>query len=196
MDEKSKIVIQANFQDTDQAAEEKSLIENSQLDPQAFKPLYEKYFKRIFLFILHRVGEKSIAGDLASQVFLKAMMNIHRFTFRGIPFSAWLFRIALNECNDYFRKSKRHRIVTMEEQMVAHLHEELTADTKLDDLKEQLPVILQQLSADDLHIIELRFFERRPFREVADIIGITETYAKVKVYRILEKMKKLFLKRS
>lgn len=174
--------------------EEEFLILRSQADPEAFRPLYEKYFKRIFLFVLHRVGDKLLAADITSQVFLKALTNIKKFEFRGLPFSAWLFRIALNECNDYFRKSSRYRIVTIEDENVALLYEDLTFESRQEDLRQQLPVILQKLSVEELQLIELRFFEQRPFKEVAYIIGVTETYAKVKVYRILQKMKKLFLK--
>jgi len=191
---KESFVIKENIQRKDQTQDEESIILKSQADPEAFRPLYEKYFKRIFLFVHHRVGEKALTADISSQVFLKALLNIKKFSFRGLPFSAWLFRIALNECNDFFRKNKRYRLVTMEESMVDHLYEELTAETRLEDLRQRLPTILQKLSANELQIIELRFFEERPFKEVADILGITETYAKVKVYRILEKMKKLFLK--
>ena len=178
----------------DQTQEEEAFILKSQADPESFRPLYSKYFKRIFLFLLHRVGDKDLASDLASQVFLKALLNIKKFQFRGLPFSAWLFRIALNECADYFRKNNRYRVVTLEDANVEHLYEELTVNTQEADLRQQLPSILQKLSVEELQLIELRFFEQRPFKEIADIIGITETYAKVKVYRILQKMKKLFLK--
>lgn len=187
-------MLRENVQNKDQIQDEESIILKSQADPEAFRPLYEKYFKRIFLFVHHRIGEKAITADITSQVFLKSLININKFSFRGLPFSAWLFRIALNECNDFFRKNNRHRLVTMEEGMVDHLYDELTAETRLEDLRQRLPEILQKLSVNELQIIELRFFEQRPFKEVADILGITETYAKVKVYRILEKMKKLFLK--
>ena len=178
----------------DYTEEEEFLILRSQADPEAFRPLYEKYFKKIFLFVLHRVGDKLLAADITSQVFLKALINIKKFEFRGLPFSAWLFRIALNECNDYFRKSSRYRIVTIEDENVELLYEDLTFESRQEDLRRQLPVILQKLSVEELQLIELRFFEQRPFKEVADIIGVTETYAKVKVYRVLQKMKKLFLK--
>lgn len=184
---------QKGGQTTEIKADER-LITSAKSDPQAFRPLYEKYFKRIFLFVLHRIGDRSLTADITSQVFLKALLNIKKFDCRGVPFSAWLFRIALNECNDYFRKNKRYRIVTIEDNAVGNVYEELTAHHGEEDLREHLPAILQKLTADELQIIELRFFEQRPFKEVADIAGITENYAKVRVYRILEKMKKLFLK--
>ena len=191
-----KLVIREKSDRQEQPQDEENIILTSQSDPEAFRPLYEKYFKRIYLFLLHRVEDRSLAADLTSQVFLKALLHLKRFKFRGLPFSSWLFRIALNECNDYFRKTSRYRTVTIEEKAVEHLYEELTNTTREEDLRQQLPGILQKLSVEELQIIELRFFEQRPFKEVADIIGITETYAKVKVYRILQKMKKLFLKES
>jgi RNA polymerase sigma-70 factor (ECF subfamily) len=175
---------------------EEELIKMSQADPKAFRPLYEKYFKRVYLFVLHRVGDKQLACDITSQSFLKALVHIHKFKFKGLPFSSWLFRIALNECNDHFRKQRRHRVVTIEDHILENLHEELMSNTREEDLRQMLPSILGKLSEEELQLIELRFFEQRPFKEVADIIGITETYAKVKVYRILEKMRKLFLKRT
>lgn len=187
-------MIQEKNNRKDQFQEEEILIQRSKADPEAFRPLYEKYFKRIFLFVLHRVEDKSQAADITSQVFLKALINIKGFKFQGLPFSAWLFRIALNECNDYFRKNNRYRIVTIEDVSVEHLYEELTGTTREEDLRQQLPTILKKLSVEELQLIELRFFEQRPFKEVADIAGITETYAKVKVYRVLQRMKKLFLK--
>lgn len=183
-----------NIQPREETADEASMIRQAQANPEAFRPLYEKYFKKIFLFVLHRAGDKTLTADITSQVFLKALLHLDKYTFRGLPFSAWLFRIALNECHDFFRKHKRHRVVSLDEHTIQNLHEELTATTRQEDLEQQLPLILQQLSTEDLQIIELRYFDQRPFREVADILGISETYAKVKVYRALDRMKKLFLK--
>jgi RNA polymerase sigma-70 factor (ECF subfamily) len=170
------------------------MVLRAQKDPQAFKPLYEKYFKRIFLFVHHRVNDKAISADLTSQTFLKALVNVSHFKFVGVPFSAWLYRIALNECYDYFRKSTRNRHVSLEDGAIYELHEELTSETSLTDLHEKLPSILECLSIEEIQLLELRYFEQRPFKEVADILSITETHAKVRVYRLLDKMKKLFIK--
>jgi RNA polymerase sigma-70 factor (ECF subfamily) len=106
-----------------------------------------------------------------------------------------LFRIAINQCNEFFRKTKRSRTVVLEDSMIENLFAELTADQTLEEWENKLPVILEKLEQDELYMIELRFFEERPFKEIADILGITENNAKVRTYRILEKMKKLFLQK-
>jgi RNA polymerase sigma-70 factor, ECF subfamily len=165
----------------------------AQKHPDQFKPLYEKYFKRIYVFVHHRINDKAVSADITSQVFLKALINLKKFKFQGVPFSAWLYRIALNECYELFRKSSRYRFVSIEDNAIEELHDELVADTTPEDLHAKLPSILEKLNEEELYILELRFFEHRPFKEVADILGITETYAKVKVYRLLDKMKKLFI---
>lgn len=185
---------ETDYQNSDLQQEQEVIdIRRSQTDPEAFKPLYEKYFKKIFLFILRRVTEKEIARDITQQVFLKALNSLRKFQLRGLPFSAWLFRIAINECNDYFRKTKKARLVTIDEQLTESLFEEMMADNRMEELKLRLPAILKTLSPDDLQLIEFRFFEQRSFREIGLLLDITETYAKVKTYRALDKMKKRFL---
>jgi len=87
-------------------------------------------------------------------------------------------------------------MVAIEEAGAEKLHEEIMANTALEGWLSKLPQILQRLSEDELTIIELRFFERHSFREIGDILGITEVYAKVRTYRILDKMRDLFLKTS
>lgn len=183
-----------DIQRTNDLTDENSIIEKSQLDPVYFKPLYEKYFKRIFLFVHRRIGDKSTTADVTSQIFLKALMNLKKYEPRGLPFSAWLFRIAVNECNNFFRKTKRERLVSIDSPAVITLFEDLSAEHDANALYEKLPRLLHKLSSDELQIIELRYFERRPFREVGDILGITENYAKVRVYRVLDKMRTLFMK--
>jgi RNA polymerase sigma-70 factor (ECF subfamily) len=187
-------VIKEDIQRQEHLSEEKSIIEKSQVDPSCFRPLYEKYFKRIFLFVHRRIGDKETTADITSQIFLKALTNIKKYESRGLPFSAWLFRIALNECSNFFRNTKRDRLVSLDAMAVGELYEELTSEHGPEDLQRKFPHILQMLSVEELQLIELRFFEQRPFREVGDILGITETHAKVRVYRTLEKMRKVFLK--
>jgi RNA polymerase sigma-70 factor (ECF subfamily) len=185
--------LKSHIQTDKQLLLEEEVINKAKTDPQAFRSIYEKYFKSIFLFVLHRIGNKDLTADITSQVFLKALLRIHQYHPRGLPFSSWLYRIAVNECNDFFRRSKRERMVVLNDSHADTLHDEMFGHEVLKELKEKLPLILERLKEDELQFIELRFLEGRPFKEVAYILGITETYAKVKTYRILEKMKKLFV---
>lgn len=172
---------------------EPHLIEQAKLSAEAFRPLYDHYYKTIFLFVLHRVGEKELCADLTSQVFLKALQNIKRYQYKGLPFSAWLYRIAINEINDFFRSQAKQRYVAIEEAQLQVLHSELTEEFSLEHLQIRLEELLQRLEPDELHLLELRFFESRPFKEVAAILNISEVYAKVKTYRTVEKLKKYFV---
>jgi RNA polymerase sigma-70 factor (ECF subfamily) len=171
---------------------EEDVIKKARKDPEAFKPIYEKYYKQIFLFILHRLGSKDQSADIASQVFLKALTSLERYQFRGLPFSSFLYRIAVNECNTFFRRNKRERLVVLEDEHVDELYDEMFADDLREELRLKLPLILEKLKPEELQLIELRFLEGRPFKEVAEILDITETYAKVRTYRVLDKMKKLY----
>ena len=173
---------------------EESVLAESKRNPKAFDVIYTRYYKRIFVFIHHRVGDKQTSADITQQVFLNALVNLGKYQFRGLPFSSWLFRIAINECNRYFRNSKRMRLVVIEEASMIQLYEELIADNTKEELYQRLPDILQKLQPAELQFIELRYFEERPFKEIGDIFEITETHAKVKTYRVIDKIKKIFLR--
>lgn len=159
-------------------------------NPGRFNVLYEKYFKSIYVFVYRRTDDEELASDITSHVFLKAMINIKKYEYKGVPFSAWLFRIAFNEVNMYFRKSKANRVVSIEHTGIIQIAQEAA----LEDNSEKLALLttaLKQLESDDVQLIELRFFEKRSFAEIGEIIGITENNAKVKVYRIIDKLKRL-----
>lgn len=175
--------------------EEEIQIKKAQKDPALFAPLYEKYHEKVFRFLYQRLEEKEQAFDLTSQVFYKALSNIGSYTFRGLPFSAWLYRIARNELYGFFRKSQLQRCVYVEPEGFKQLAEEMEED-KFADLHDKMFDALAGLPEDDLQYIEMRFFEKRAFKEIAEIMEITENNAKVKTYRILEKLKNLILKKQ
>ena len=79
-----------------QEADERLLIEAAQRDPARFAELYENNFERVYAYVARRVGNRAEAEDLTSEVFHQALANLQRFEWRGIPFAAWLFRIAAN----------------------------------------------------------------------------------------------------
>jgi RNA polymerase sigma-70 factor (ECF subfamily) len=73
--------------------------------------------------------------------------------------------------------------------------DEMMADA-LEEYSAKLPDVIAELNEDDLQLVEMRFFEKRPFKEIAEILNITENNAKVKLYRILDKMKTAILKKQ
>jgi RNA polymerase sigma-70 factor (ECF subfamily) len=169
---------------------EEWLIEQSKSDPKNFEKLYERYFEAIFRFIYQRMDSKETTADITSQVFLKALVNLHTYFSRGIPFSAWLYRIALNEINNHYNRSKQLRVINIETVKVHELADELESD-KTEEQLNSIYKSLKMLNRDDLWLIEMRFFEGRSFREIGDILSITENNAKVKLYRLLAKLKQL-----
>jgi RNA polymerase sigma-70 factor (ECF subfamily) len=173
--------------------EEWRIIQRAQRQPEAFGLIYEKYYGAIFGFVERRVGDTDLAADVVSQVFLKAMLQLDRYQHKGLPFSAWLYRVASNQVAEHYRKTQRSRVVSLD---TGHF-ERLLADAEAPEAGAQaeaaalVQALLAQLGNEEVQLLELRFFEERPFKEVAYILGITENNAKVRAYRIIEKLKKI-----
>ena len=164
-------------------------VQAAQSNPAAFRPLYDRYYESIFRFIYRRTADEALSADLSSQVFLKAMQKLPGYTFKGVPFSAWLFRIASNEVGQHFRATSKNRVVSLEQNQLHDLADEME-EIDISGMQDQMIQALDSLKEKDLEIIELRFFEQRPYKEIADILGISVTNAKVKVHRILERLKR------
>ena len=75
-------------------------IEESKKNPKKFEILYNRYHEQIFRYLYSRVDNTHLAADLTSQVFYKALLNIENYSFKGVPFASWLYRIAYNEMNN------------------------------------------------------------------------------------------------
>lgn len=175
----------------DEIHSEQEIVERSKSDPEAFGELYEKYFDPIFYFILRQTDDEELTGDLCSQTFVNALNHLPRYRFRGIPFSAWLYRIASNEVNKYYRKRKGKKIFSIEELKVKELMDQ--SDEGWDeDLIKRLMAYMKDLPTDMLQVLELRFFEDKGFREIAYILDITESGAKMRAYRALDKLRQNF----
>lgn len=172
--------------------EEYLLIEEAKKNPARFGLIYERYYQQIFLFVYKRLADEENTADICSQVFLKAMLSLKKYKFQGVPFSAWLYRIAINEINQFFRNTKSQRVISMEGKDLMDMAEEVEEDHSEANLQSLLKTF-QRLSPDEIQFIELRFFEKMSFKELAAVYSITENNAKVRMYRLINKMKKLML---
>ena len=174
----------------DQLEQEAQEVEAAKKDPKAFEVLYNRYYEQIFRYLYQRLDSKMEAFDLTSDVFLKAMINLQKYTFQGVPFSSWLYRIAYNELNQAFRTNKVQRTINIESTNVHDIIEEIEEDNK-EEFKPLLKAAINKLSDTDLNLVEMRFFEKRPFKEIGNILEITENNAKVRLYRVLDKLKQM-----
>ncbi len=168
-------------------------IGKSKEDPKHFAVLYEKYYKTIFLYVFKKVNDMDVAGDLCSDVFSKALANIHKYEYKGVPYSAWLYRIAANEANMYFRKYNKRETICIDDTTIQLLNEDIEEDSDEDTYMKLLPRCLEKLKPDEVQLVQWRFFENKAFKEVGEIMNMTENNAKVKTYRILEKVRKWML---
>ena len=170
-------------------------MEKAKQHPSAFRPIYERHYKRIYLFVLNKVYDKDLAAEVCAQVFFKALQKVGSFRDTGVPVTAWLYRIALNECTDFFRKTNKNRYVVLDDLFANFLKEEMEVEGSLEDQwMDALKEALSQLPEEKLQLIEMRFYEGKSFREIGEILDISESNAKVRTYRVLEWMKGSFLK--
>lgn len=155
-----------------------------------FGVLYDRYFDTIFRFVFKRLGgNEEIAGDITQQTFIKAMANIGKYEDRGFPFSSWLYRIAQNEVSMFFRQEKKNFSVSIDENRLSDMagEAEISNIMSTEDL-EKLIEYVNDLKQEHQDLIELRFFQGLSFKEIAEIYDITEANAKMRTYRILEKL--------
>lgn len=171
---------------------ENDLIDLAKKNSKYFGPLYKKYHEQIFRFIYQRMDSEADTSDVTSQTFLKALLALPKYQNRGFPFSSWLYRIALNEINQHYRKSKKGRAVNVDESNIKDIIEE-SGEEHNEIKRDGLLKALSELDEGKLILIEMRFFEKRSFKEMGQILNITENNAKVRTYRVIGEMKNKML---
>lgn len=178
--------------------EESELIAQCKKDKRHFAILYENHFDSLFRFVYRKLGgDEETAGDLTQQTFIKAFANIDKYEERGLRFSSWLYRIAQNEVLMFFRKQKKTWHVPIDENRIKDLASEAQVNSYMtEEEQEKLIHLVNELEGTQLDLIELRFFQSLSFKEIAEIYNITEANAKMRVYRILEKIAQKWGKRT
>jgi len=175
----------------EQITAEEAEIDAARGNPAKFAPLYNRYYARILGFVYQRVETKDDAYDITAQTFIAALENIGKYKSLGVPFSAWLFRIALNELSSYYRKSKVRQSINIDDTQVVNVLTELGEENSaITDAR--LMKAMQQLDPSEIQLLEMRFFDKRPFKEVCEVLNISETAAKARVYRLLERLKTIY----
>jgi len=162
------------------------LVQASQGDQEAFGALYERYVSRIYNYIYYRTGNQHDAEDLTARVFYRAMRHIVNYQDRGLPFSAWLYRIAHNLVANWHRDNSRKKEIPLDETFtIKHFgdHPE-TKVLKAED-QDALLDLIRTLPADRQQLLILKFVEHLPNAEIGQIMGRTEGAIKSLYHRTL-----------
>jgi RNA polymerase sigma-70 factor (ECF subfamily) len=163
--------------------DERLLVEAAQKDPGRFAALYEIHFERVYAFVARRVGDRDAAEDLTSDVFHKALANLKRFEWRGVPFGAWLLRIAVNAIVD--RSKRQGREIAVDDPLELSIQPGLG---QVDD-RARLFRLVDRLPADQRHVVVMRFAEQKSIREIAQHLGRSEGAVKQLQFRGLENLR-------
>lgn len=172
-------------------SEESALIEAISGDQLAFSWLYEKNVSKIYNYIFYRTGNSFDAEDLTARVFHRAMSHISSYQYKGIPFSAWLYRIAHNLVANWHRDTKRRNEVPLEDYEYIKHFDDLPEKTIIQNQEtDQLLRAVRKLSNEKQTLIILKFVEKMSNAEIALILLRTEGAVKSLYHRTLNILKK------
>jgi RNA polymerase sigma-70 factor, ECF subfamily len=172
------------LKDRSQDADERRLVEAAQKDPGRFGELYENNFERVYAYIARRVGNREEAQDLTAEVFHQALANLARFEWRGLPFAAWLLRIASNAIADGWKSKAREQGNPSSDELLSH-------DIDMEDVEQRAKLfrLVTTLPDDQRRVIEMRFAQEKSIREIAKELDRTGGAVKQLQFRGLESLR-------
>jgi RNA polymerase sigma-70 factor (ECF subfamily) len=168
-------------------ADERLLIEAAQHDPARFAELYENNFERVYAYVVRRVADRAETEDLTSEVFHHALANLARFEWRGIPFAAWLFRIAANLISDRWQRMGREQVADGP----GLIESVPTSGVEFEEVERRATLfrLVDMLPAEQRRVVMLRFVQQKSVKEVAREIRKTEGAVKQLQFRALTSLR-------
>ena len=160
-----------------------------QKDAEAFAQLYEAYFDKIYRYTRLKVGNEMEAEDITQHVFIKALNSICSYNIRGVPFSAWIFRIAHNNIVDHFRKQSKRATVPIDDlPLVAPDDPQHAVERRME--VERVTAAAKDLTDAQREVISLRFAAELSIAEVAKIMGKSEGAIKALQHSAIQALRK------
>ncbi|MGH7779612.1 MAG: RNA polymerase sigma factor [Candidatus Binataceae bacterium] len=161
---------------------ERLMVEAAQTDPSCFAALYEENFPRVYAYVVRRVHERAEAEDLTADVFHRALENLGSYQWRGVPFAAWLYRIAANAITDRAARAARARGYVPPDAEPEPLPEDL-------EHRARLFRMVDELADDQRRVIVMRFAEQKSIAEIAGALGRSEGAIKQLQFRALHNLR-------
>jgi RNA polymerase sigma-70 factor (ECF subfamily) len=161
----------------------------------AFSALFRRHYDEIYRYCARRLPDRSIAEDVTSQVFLKMVKNFDSFTGDESGFRCWLYRIACNEVNSFFRQSARHSNAKDKLRQQTDGPEQVS-DEQIDDENQEkiefLRTAIGQLKSDHQDILTLRYFQGLNSDQIGEVLRMNPATVRSQLSRSLKKLKKLY----
>ena len=167
-------------------ADEKLFVEAAQKDPARFTELYEANFERVYAFVSRRVRSRADAEDVTAEVFQHALANLKNFEWRGVPFAAWLYRIAANAVTDRWQRIARESGTPA---VIAPSADVDDSEIERTEQRAQLFRNVAMLPAEQRRVIEMRFAEEKSLREIAKELGKSTGAVKQLQFRAYQKLR-------
>ena len=166
--------------------DERLLIEAAQKDPARFAELYEDNFERVYAFVARRVYVRADAEDLTAEVFQQALAKLGQFEWRGVPFTAWLYRIASNAIADRWRRAAREK-----ESPIADDPMDVSGGVNPEEIERRARIFrfVAELPNDQRRVVEMRFAEEKSIREIARELRRTNGSIKQLQFRALTRLR-------
>ncbi len=165
------------------------LVARAKAEGEAFGVLYERYVKKIYNYMYYRTGNERDAEDLTARVFQRALAHLEHYTERGLPFSAWLYRIAHNLVANWHRDQGRHKVLPLEhvasQELQALGAERPEAMTETRQEREALRQAVRRLPGERQELLILKFVERLSNAEIGAIMNRSEGAVKSLYHRTL-----------
>jgi len=175
-----------NLPSIQEISDEEALKRAAQGDRESFGLIYDRYITRIFNYIYYRTGNTHDAEDLTSQVFSRALKHITNYQDRGVPFSAWLYRIAHNLVANWHRDKSRKQEFALEDGIWSSKESDLPESVLLRvEQHEEILELIRDIPEDRQMLIILKFVDHMPNAEIGKIMGKTEGAIKSLYHRTL-----------
>lgn len=176
-----------------ESADDAQLVAWAKADREAFGALYTRYVDKIYSYVYYRTGNHHDAEDLTSRVFFRALGHIGSYTDRGVPFSAWLYRIAHNLVANWHRDHRRSQVIALEETLTGgSLADAPEIATESQEERARLLETIRQLPAERQQLLILKFVERLSNAEIGAVMERTEGAIKSLYHRTLLSLRSAF----
>jgi RNA polymerase sigma-70 factor (ECF subfamily) len=165
--------------------DEKLLVQQAKEDKEAFGKLYSRYVDKIYSYVYYRTGNSQDAEDLTARVFFRAIQHIENYEDQGVPFSAWLYRIAHNLLANWYRDQSRRQILSLDSIAQWQVEDSPELATELLEDREALLSAIRRLPSDRQELLILKYVERLSNADIGDIMGRSEGAIKSLYHRTL-----------